>query len=95
MLEEMFKPENLSPGFKRGFILSIAEKHILKVTRNPGILDHINSIKFTGATLVITVSNNVLAHELSLQRYQLKNSLNERIKSEFIKDIRVYAGGKK
>lgn len=95
VLQKQFSVENMGPGLKRGLVLKVTPAKIKEVLGNSNFASSLKNIKLKGKddnpTLVIeTVSGSPWRVQIHQVRYQLKQKINQRLKDEFIKDVRVY-----
>lgn len=94
-LGEIFDVSNMSAGYKRGMILSVAPSTVASILKNPGIKPLLVDFQFRGSQFIIYVSNAILQHEINLYRHRVRDRLNNRVKEAIIKEVRVYVTSKK
>lgn len=69
---------------KRGMILSRFPEAVGKI-----MAGKVSKIYFKGDRLLVHVPNPGWRHEMHMQRYKIRKSLNEIVKQEIIEEIRV------
>lgn len=94
-IKTQFAPANMGTGFKRGLVLLVAPAKIKEVLDTHLFRSHLKNIKLQGQhdrpNLVIQFApGSPWRIQLHMHRHQLKQKINERVESEFIKDVRVY-----
>lgn len=90
-----FKVENMGTGLKRGLVLKITPAKIKEVLKVAGFKNDLISIKLTGEyenprLRIYMKPGSMWRIQIHQQRYQLKKKINDRLKCEFLKDVRVY-----
>lgn len=90
-LEKMFDPENMPTGYKRGMVLKIFRAKIKECT-NQRLAATVTTARLKGQddnpTLYCTCTPSMAAYELARHCHQIKTLINDRLKSDFVKDIR-------
>lgn len=94
-LSSLFDVTQMSDGYKRGMILSVAPVQIGGILRNKKWMDLCSGFKFNGTTFIIFVTNSIFASELNMHKEKIKRTLNTRVASEIIQDVRVIIQTKK
>lgn len=95
LLEKQFSVQNMGTGMKRGMVLKVAPAKLKEVLGRDDFKGHVKRMKLTGRddnpTLVIETRPGsawrVQIHQVS---WQLRKKINERLKCDFVKDVRVY-----
>ena len=91
-LLNQFKPENMGSSMKRGMVLKIFRSKI-KEAAGEKLATLVSNAKMVGdfdnPTLIIYCQSHMVRHELHMKRLKIKELINERLKSEFIKKVIV------
>lgn len=103
LMKQDFNPAEMGPGYRRGMVLRVYKGLIKKLTGRKEFAGDITGEKITGEhitdskdpkyrnpTLIIYVRpGSIWKHELHQLRYQIRKAINERLKCEFIKEVRI------
>lgn len=95
LLKPGFNVESMGTGLKRGMVLRITPAKILDVLKSPGFKNDLKNIKLKGPDenpilCIYMKAGSPWRVQIHQQRYQIKKKINERLKQEFIRDVRVY-----
>lgn len=92
ILGKEFDPANYGPHMKRGYVLSIYKRRLYKITGMAEWLDDIEDATFTGGPHPIFIvrfkTGTAWSYGLKHHAHRLKEALNKRLKSEFLKQVR-------
>lgn len=94
-LEKTFNVEKMGTGLKRGLVLKITPAKIKDLLKTSRFKNDVESIKLNGEyenpqLRIYMKPGSIWRIQIHQQRCQLKKKINERLKSEFIRDIRVF-----
>lgn len=92
LLGNQFSVSDMGPGMKRGMVLKIYRSKVAEAAGKPAARN-IRHVHLTGTyenpDLVIHCNNHSVVAHINMHRYQILQLINERLKSEFIRSIRV------
>lgn len=94
-LKDDFSPENMGPGLKRGMVLKVAPSKIKEALKTDAFKSDLKSLKLTGKddnpALIISIKpGSMWRIQIHQSRHQILKLINDRMKSQFIREIRVY-----
>lgn len=98
LMQDAFNPAQMSAGYKRGMVLSICKDKIRQVVGNERFLGDLEYAILSGGNKqeyihpVLTLhfkSGSIWPAEMKWHTGRLKEMINERLKCDFLKDVKV------
>lgn len=92
ILAGQFNVADMGPGMKRGMVLNIYKSKVAEAAGKPAARN-IRYVKLSGTyenpDLIIYCNNHAVVAHINMHRLQILQLINERMKSDFIRSIRV------
>lgn len=91
-IKKDFTPETMGTGYKRGFVLVIYKAKIAEVAgkKVAALVEHAKMKgTYDNPDLYIYCRSDAVRYTLNMQRINIKQKINERMKSEFINKVMV------
>lgn len=101
LMEDDFNPADMKPGYKRGLILKVYKAKLKELVGKDAIKSLLGDLKditilpktgrqYNNPVIILRFRpGSPWIPEMHARRYQLKMLLNKRLKSEFVKEVRI------